>query len=107
MCVFCVLVVWLWHRVFLFVCVPIDFEYIFVCCKVFKCAYTFVASFVLSLLPLLRKLFFVALLANIMNGFHLNSYVFIGKLPDQYWCDVPALQQNGWSKDRIREISAV
>lgn len=67
----------------------------------------FCVTFFLLLLFVCRTLFIVAILPNIMNGFHLNSYVFVGKMPDQYWCDVPVLQQNGWSADRIRELSAV
>lgn len=42
-----------------------------------------------------------------MSGLHLNSYVFLGKMPTAYWCDVPVLRSAGWTTDQIRQISTV
>ncbi|XP_058811839.1 organic cation transporter protein [Topomyia yanbarensis] len=50
-------------------------------------------------------LFFLCLTPNILNGFHVSSYVFLGKMPENYYCLIPSLLQNGWTHDEIRNIS--
>lgn len=52
-----------------------------------------------------RTLFLIATVPNIVNGFHVSSYVFVGRMPDQYWCDVPALRNASWSTDNIIAIT--
>ncbi|XP_058450230.1 organic cation transporter protein [Malaya genurostris] len=55
----------------------------------------------------LWTLFILCLTPNILNGFHVSSYVFLGKMPENYYCLIPSLQQNGWTHDEIRNISTV
>ncbi|XP_065072547.1 organic cation transporter protein [Ochlerotatus camptorhynchus] len=52
-------------------------------------------------------LFILCLTPNILNGFHVSSYVFLGQMPDNYYCVVPDLLQRGWTHDEIRNISTV
>ncbi|XP_053679431.1 organic cation transporter protein [Anopheles nili] len=51
-------------------------------------------------------LFILCLTPNILNGFHVSSYVFLGQLPQNYYCMVPELVQAGWSHDEIRSITS-
>ncbi|KFB42101.1 AGAP003303-PA-like protein [Anopheles sinensis] len=51
-------------------------------------------------------LFILCLTPNILNGFHVSSYVFLGQQPNNYYCMVPALLQAGWSHEEIRNITA-
>ncbi|XP_055630552.1 organic cation transporter protein isoform X2 [Toxorhynchites rutilus septentrionalis] len=53
----------------------------------------------------LWTLFILCLTPNILNGFHVSSYVFLGQLPENYYCVVPNLLQSGWTHDEIRNIS--
>ncbi|XP_055526448.1 organic cation transporter protein isoform X1 [Wyeomyia smithii] len=55
----------------------------------------------------LWTLFILCLTPNILNGFHVSSYVFLGKMPENYYCVVPDLMQKGWTHDEIRNISTV
>lgn len=50
-------------------------------------------------------MFFLATLPNILNGFHVSSYVFLGEMPDNYWCDIPVLSNASWTQDQILHIS--
>lgn len=50
-------------------------------------------------------LFILCLTPNILNGFHVSSYVFLGQMPENYYCVVPSLLQRGWSHEEIRNIS--
>lgn len=50
-------------------------------------------------------LFILCLTPNILNGFHVSSYVFLGQMPENYYCVVPSLLQRGWTHDEIRNIS--
>ncbi|XP_055585439.1 organic cation transporter protein [Uranotaenia lowii] len=52
-------------------------------------------------------LFILCLTPNILNGFHVSSYVFLGQMPQNYYCVVPELLQKGWSHDEIRNISTL
>uniref|UniRef100_A0A182X1Z4 Major facilitator superfamily (MFS) profile domain-containing protein n=1 Tax=Anopheles quadriannulatus TaxID=34691 RepID=A0A182X1Z4_ANOQN len=51
-------------------------------------------------------LFILCLTPNILNGFHVSSYVFLGQLPKNYYCMVPELLQAGWSHEEIRNITS-
>ncbi|XP_058057434.1 organic cation transporter protein [Anopheles bellator] len=51
-------------------------------------------------------LFILCLTPNILNGFHVSSYVFLGQLPKNYYCMVPRLLESGWSHEEIRNITA-
>ncbi|XP_053689888.1 organic cation transporter protein [Sabethes cyaneus] len=53
----------------------------------------------------LWTLFILCLTPNILNGFHVSSYVFLGKMPENYYCVIPSLLQKGWTHDEIRNIS--
>lgn len=50
-------------------------------------------------------LFFISTLPNILNGFHVSSYVFLGKMPDSYWCGIPALTNTSWTHEELIHIS--
>uniref|UniRef100_A0A182RHY7 MFS domain-containing protein n=1 Tax=Anopheles funestus TaxID=62324 RepID=A0A182RHY7_ANOFN len=54
----------------------------------------------------LWALFILCLTPNILNGFHVSSYVFLGQLPNNYYCMVPELLQAGWSHEEIRNITS-
>ncbi|XP_053658724.1 organic cation transporter protein [Anopheles marshallii] len=54
----------------------------------------------------LWALFILCLTPNILNGFHVSSYVFLGQLPKNYYCIVPELLQAGWSHEEIRNITS-
>lgn len=56
-------------------------------------------------LPFCRKLFFLCVTPNILNGFHVSSYVFLGQ-PKDFWCSVPDLTNSSWTDDQIRAISS-
>ncbi|XP_058130471.1 organic cation transporter protein [Anopheles ziemanni] len=51
-------------------------------------------------------LFILCLTPNILNGFHVSSYVFLGQQPNNYYCMVPTLVHAGWSHEEIRNITA-
>ncbi|KAI8123043.1 hypothetical protein FF38_11699, partial [Lucilia cuprina] len=51
------------------------------------------------------SIFFLCVLPNILNGFHVNSYTMIGHLPDDQWCSIAELQTTNWTVDQIRSIS--
>lgn len=44
-------------------------------------------------------------LPNILNGYQVSSYVFLGQMPDSYWCATTDLSQTNWSPDEIRNIT--
>lgn len=50
-------------------------------------------------------LFFIATLPNILNGFHVSSYVFLSKMPDNYWCSIAALGNTSWTPEERLRIS--
>lgn len=50
-------------------------------------------------------LFILCITPNIINGFHISSYVFLSKVPESYFCLVPALHHKNWSTEQIREIA--
>lgn len=52
-----------------------------------------------------RMLFLIGTLPNILNGFHVSSYVFVGRMPDEYWCEVTALRDANWTRDNVITIS--
>jgi hypothetical protein len=52
-----------------------------------------------------RILFVLCITPNIINGFHISSYVFMSTEPLTYFCLVPALNHRNWSYDQIREIA--
>ncbi|XP_065354205.1 organic cation transporter protein [Calliphora vicina] len=51
------------------------------------------------------SIFFLCVLPNILNGFHVNSYTMIGHLPDDQWCSIEDLKTTNWTVDQIRSIS--
>ncbi|XP_053946998.1 organic cation transporter protein [Anastrepha ludens] len=50
-------------------------------------------------------LFFLCVLPNILNGFHVSSYTLLGHLPEDQWCVVSDLQSTNWSVGEQRHIS--
>lgn len=52
-----------------------------------------------------RVLFILCITPNIINGFHISSYVFLSKIPESYFCVVPALNHKNWNNSEIREIA--
>lgn len=50
--------------------------------------------------------FFMCLTPSILNGFHTSSYVFIGQMPDDYWCAIPELQHANWTLEQMRIFSS-
>lgn len=52
-------------------------------------------------------MFILCLTPNILNGFHVSSYVFLSQMPSNYYCVMPELLANGWTHDEIRNISTV
>lgn len=52
-----------------------------------------------------RKLFIICFIPNILNGFHVASYVFLSPMPDRYWCMPPDLTTTNWSPEQIRNIT--
>lgn len=50
-------------------------------------------------------MFILCLTPNILNGFHVSSYVFFSQMPANYYCVMPELLENGWTHDEIRNIS--
>ncbi|XP_059622117.1 organic cation transporter protein [Phlebotomus argentipes] len=55
--------------------------------------------------PWLWKIFILCVTPNILNGFHVSSYVFLGALPDAYYCVVPELLEAGWTPEQMRNIT--
>lgn len=54
-----------------------------------------------------RKIFFLCVTPNILNGFHLNSYIFLAKEPSYHFCMIDVLSGNGWTDDQIRNLTLV
>ncbi|KAJ6638868.1 Organic cation transporter protein, partial [Pseudolycoriella hygida] len=54
---------------------------------------------------LIGPLFILCTAPNILNGFHVSSYVFLGKMPTSYWCVIPELKSANWTTDQMRMIS--
>lgn len=52
-----------------------------------------------------RIMFILCVTPNIINGFHISSYVFLSKIPETFFCVVPALNHKNWSYEQIREIA--
>lgn len=52
-----------------------------------------------------RVLFALCITPNVINGFHISSYVFLSQVPETYFCLVPALHNKNWSYEQIREIA--
>lgn len=50
-------------------------------------------------------MFILCVTPNIINGFHISSYVFLSKIPETFFCVVPALNHKNWSYEQIREIA--
>lgn len=59
----------------------------------------------IELASIFRVLFILCITPNIINGFHISSYVFLSKVPETYFCVVPALNHKNWSYEQIREIA--
>lgn len=52
-----------------------------------------------------RTIFFVAALPNMISGFHVWSYVFVGKMPNRFWCEIPELNNTTWTDEQKLYIS--
>nr|XP_029717220.1 uncharacterized protein LOC115260406 [Aedes albopictus] len=52
-------------------------------------------------------LFILCLTPNILNGFHVSSYVFLGQMPANYYCTVPSLVERGWTHEEIRTFPSL
>jgi hypothetical protein len=50
-------------------------------------------------------MFVLCITPNILNGFHISSYVFLGKMPEKYHCVVQTLVNRNWDLNQIREIA--
>lgn len=50
-------------------------------------------------------MFILCITPNIINGFHVSSYVFLSKVPKEFFCVVPQLNHKNWSLEQIREIA--
>lgn len=50
-------------------------------------------------------LFFLCVTPNILNGFHVSSYVLIGHVPEKMWCDVNDLKDANWTPEQIKSIT--
>ncbi|XP_063696923.1 organic cation transporter protein [Culicoides brevitarsis] len=48
--------------------------------------------------------FILCLTPSILNGFHTSSYVFLGQMPDNYWCTIPELDK--WTTEQMQNFSA-
>lgn len=55
---------------------------------------------------IVRKLFFLCVTPNILNGFHVSSYVFLGQLPTEHWCVIPELMSSNYSMNQMRNLSS-
>lgn len=44
---------------------------------------------------------------NILNGFHLNSYIFLAKDPSYHFCMVDLIKDNDWTDDQYRNFTQV
>ncbi|XP_013097503.1 organic cation transporter protein [Stomoxys calcitrans] len=51
------------------------------------------------------SLFFICVLPNILNGFHVNSYTMLGHLPDDQWCEIDDLRAANWTNVQKRTIA--
>lgn len=56
-------------------------------------------------ITLRRKIFLLCVTPNILNGFHLNSYIFLAKDPSYHFCMIDVLKNNGWSEDQMRNFT--
>ncbi|KAG4075613.1 hypothetical protein HA402_003438 [Bradysia odoriphaga] len=50
-------------------------------------------------------LFILCTVPNILNGFHVSSYVFLGKMPTSFWCVIPDLLEANWTTEQMRTLS--
>ncbi|XP_055853397.1 solute carrier family 22 member 16 isoform X2 [Episyrphus balteatus] len=50
-------------------------------------------------------LFFLCITPNILNGFHVSSYVLIGHIPEKMWCDISELKDTNWTPEQIKSIT--
>lgn len=50
-------------------------------------------------------LFILCATPNILNGFHVSSYVFLGKMPTSFWCVIPELKEANWTTEQMRTLS--
>lgn len=50
--------------------------------------------------------FILCLTPSILNGFHTSSYVFLGQMPEDFWCAIPELEQGDWTLEQMRNISS-
>lgn len=50
-------------------------------------------------------LFFLCVTPNILNGFHVSSYVLIGHIPEKMWCEVNDLKSTNWTFEQIKAIT--
>lgn len=50
-------------------------------------------------------LFFLCVTPNILNGFHVSSYVLIGHVPEKMWCEVNDLKDTNWTPEQIKSIT--
>ncbi|XP_055370812.1 organic cation transporter protein [Condylostylus longicornis] len=51
------------------------------------------------------SLFFLCVTPNILNGFHVSSYVFLGHIPEEVHCSVDVLRDANWTTSQIRNIT--
>lgn len=52
-----------------------------------------------------RLLFTLCISSNVLNGFHVNSYVMLGPLPGDQWCSIPELVKANWSMEQMRSVA--
>lgn len=50
-------------------------------------------------------LFLLCVTPNILNGFHVSSYVFLAHLPADMWCGIEDLKYTNWTTQQIRNIT--
>lgn len=62
--------------------------------------------FFFSISSWFRKLFFLCVTPNILNGFHVSSYVFLGQPPKDHWCNIYELRNSTFSDSQMRNISS-
>lgn len=51
--------------------------------------------------------FFLCLTPGLLNGFHTSSYVFLGEMPDDFWCAIPQLEHANWTLLQRRNFSSL
>ncbi|CAD7084049.1 unnamed protein product [Hermetia illucens] len=51
-------------------------------------------------------LFFLCFSPNILNGFHVSSYVLLAHISNDMWCTIPQLKDSNWTTEEMRNISS-